>query len=130
VVTGIQGKRTFRVKVKGEEAHAGTSLRRERKDALLAAVAMIDALARAMHDAEDIVKFTVGRLEISPNAPSVVAGAATFSIDLRHPGFGSAHVAGRSHRRHLRAHAGPCTVDVVRADHRDVARISRRRSAI
>jgi N-carbamoyl-L-amino-acid hydrolase len=85
VVTGIQGKRTFRVSVTGEEAHAGTSQRRDRKDALLAATAMIQALAEALHDDEDIVKFTVGRLEVKPNAPSVVAGQAVFSIDLRHP---------------------------------------------
>ena len=85
VVTGIQGKRTFRVSVSGEDAHAGTAALRERKDALLAATAMIQALSAAMHDDEDIVKFTVGRLEIKPNAPSVVAGHALFSIDLRHP---------------------------------------------
>ena len=85
VVTGMQGKRTFRVVVKGETAHAGTSIRAERKDALLAATAVIQALAAAMHDAQDIVKFTVGRLDIKPNVPSVVAAEATFSIDLRHP---------------------------------------------
>src|SRR4051794_23629400 len=44
VVTGIQGKRTFRASVHGEEAHAGTANQHERKDALLAAVRMIHAL--------------------------------------------------------------------------------------
>jgi len=85
VVTGMQGKRTFRVTIEGEPAHAGTSLRAERKDALLAATAAIQALAAALHDREDVVKFTVGRLEVEPNAPSVVAGEVIFSIDLRHP---------------------------------------------
>lgn len=85
VVTGMQGKRTFRVAIIGKPAHAGTSLRAERKDALLAATAVIQALAAALHDPEDVVKFTVGRLEVKPNAPSVVAGEAVFSIDLRHP---------------------------------------------
>ena len=33
VVTGIQGKRTFRVDIIGEESHAGTTPRRARRDA-------------------------------------------------------------------------------------------------
>jgi N-carbamoyl-L-amino-acid hydrolase len=113
VVTGIQGKRTFRVTVRGEEAHAGTSLRRERKDALLATVSIIDALTRAMHDAEDIVKFTVGRLDVSPNAPSVVPGAVTFSIDLRHPDSDTLMALGDRIPDICADHAMPCTVEVV-----------------
>jgi hypothetical protein len=38
IVTGIQGKRTFRVRVVGEESHAGTSPRSARKDALMDSV--------------------------------------------------------------------------------------------
>jgi N-carbamoyl-L-amino-acid hydrolase len=113
VVTGIQGKRTFRVRVKGEEAHAGTSLRRERKDALLAAVNMIHALAAAMHDPEDVVKFTVGRLDIVPNAPSVVAGGATFSIDLRHPDSAVLTALGDRIPGICSKNAGPCNVEVT-----------------
>lgn len=85
VVTGIQGKRTFRITVSGEEAHAGTAPLRARKDALLAATAIIQGLSVAFADPDDIVKFTVGRIEVQPNAPSVVAGQAVFSVDLRHP---------------------------------------------
>jgi N-carbamoyl-L-amino-acid hydrolase len=113
VVTGIQGKRTFRVTVGGEEAHAGTSARRERKDALLAATAMIQALAAEMHDAEDVVKFTVGRLVVRPNAPSVVASEAVFSIDLRHPSSEVLRALGDRIAAICAAHAGPCTVDIV-----------------
>jgi N-carbamoyl-L-amino-acid hydrolase len=113
VVTGIQGKRTFRVTVRGEEAHAGTSSRRERKDALLAATAMIQALAAAIHDAEDVVKFTVGRLVVRPNAPSVVASEVTFSIDLRHPSSDVLRSLGDRIPSICAAHAGPCAADVV-----------------
>ncbi len=110
VVTGIQGKRTFRATVTGEEAHAGTSQRRDRKDALLAAATMIQALAKALHDKEDIVKFTVGRLEIKPNAPSVVAGQAVFSIDLRHPIEATLRALGDRVPEICKANAGPCSV--------------------
>ena len=81
----MQGKRTFRVRVTGEAAHAGTTPRAARRDALLAAARMILALEVATADPDDITRFTVGRLTVVPNAPSVVAEAAEFSIDLRHP---------------------------------------------
>ena len=112
VVTGIQGKRTFRVAVTGEDAHAGTAALRDRKDALLAATAMIQALSAAMHDNDDIVKFTVGRLEVKPNAPSVVAGHALFTIDLRHPVASRLRELGDRVAAVCRAHAGPCALTV------------------
>jgi N-carbamoyl-L-amino-acid hydrolase len=85
IVTGIQGKRTFRVQVDGEENHAGTSPRRARRDALVSAVGIISALQEAIWDREDIVRFTVGMLNVSPNAASVVPARVIFSVDLRHP---------------------------------------------
>jgi beta-ureidopropionase / N-carbamoyl-L-amino-acid hydrolase len=113
VVTGIHGKRTFRVIVTGEDAHAGTAIASERKDALLAATAMIQALSASMHYCDDMVKFTVGRLEIKPNAPSVVAGHALFSIDLRHPIEARLRELGDRVAGLCRENAGPCTVDVM-----------------
>jgi N-carbamoyl-L-amino-acid hydrolase len=85
IVTGIQGKRTFRVTVSGEENHAGTAPRSVRRDALVATVSILDALHAAMWDDGDITRFTVGRLNVTPNAPSVVPAKVEFSIDLRHP---------------------------------------------
>ena len=113
VVTGIQGKRTFRVTVRGEEAHAGTAGLRERKDALLAAVRMIGALDSAMREGDDVVKFTVGRLDVTPNAPSVVAGTAVFSIDLRHVDSATLAALGDRIPGICGAHAGQCSVNVV-----------------
>jgi len=114
IVTGIQGKHTFRVEVDGEAAHAGTSQRRERKDALLAATAMVQALAVEMHDEEDVTKFTVGRFEVHPNAPSVVASRVVFSIDLRHPDSGRLDALSRRVEPLCLAHRGPCAVRVSR----------------
>lgn len=84
VVTGIGGKRTYRVEVIGAPAHAGTSTRAERKDALVAAVAIVDALQKAIWDDADTVRFTIGMFTVTPNAPSVVPSHVLFSIDLRH----------------------------------------------
>jgi N-carbamoyl-L-amino-acid hydrolase len=113
VVTGIQGKHTFRVTVRGEAAHAGTSKRAERRDALLAATAMVQALAQALHDDGDIVKFTVGRFDVSPNAPSVVASEVVFSIDLRHPDTAELRRLAAQVEPLCRQHSGSCDVDVA-----------------
>ncbi len=85
VVTGIQGTRRFLIEVHGEDAHAGTTPRKRRKDALSAAVAMVAGLERLMYDEHDTVRFTVGRFVVSPNAPSVVPGHVAFTIDFRQP---------------------------------------------
>ena len=84
IVTGIGGKRTFRVEVQGEPAHAGTSARRDRRDALVSAVAIGDALQKARWDDADRVRFTIGMFTVEPNAPSVVPSRVVFAIDLRH----------------------------------------------
>jgi len=122
VVTGIQGKHTFRVEVQGEAAHAGTSQRSERKDALLAATAMVQALAAALHDLEDITRFTVGRFEVLPNAPSVVASKVVFSIDLRHPDSATLRDLSAQVTPICDAQRGPCEVTVLRLSAADSLR--------
>ncbi len=85
VVTGIQGSRWFTVTVSGDAAHAGTAPLAGRRDAMLDAVRAISALSAAMHDPADILRFTVGRMAVSPNSSNSVADRVEFSIDLRHP---------------------------------------------
>ncbi|MCE2949063.1 MAG: M20 family metallo-hydrolase [Betaproteobacteria bacterium] len=85
VVSGIQGIRRLAVSVHGEEAHAGTTPRAVRRDAVSAAVAAIAALEALLHDTDDVVRFTVGRMEVAPNSPNTVPSRVDFSIDLRHP---------------------------------------------
>jgi beta-ureidopropionase / N-carbamoyl-L-amino-acid hydrolase len=85
VVTMIQGARRFTVDVVGEEAHAGTTPRKVRKDALSAAVKIVAALEDLMRDNADIVRFTVGRFEVYPGSPNTVPGRVHFTIDFRNP---------------------------------------------
>jgi N-carbamoyl-L-amino-acid hydrolase len=85
IVSGIQGLRWFRVEVTGEAAHAGTTPRRIRQDAFVAAVRMVTTLQELLYDAADTVRFTVGRFEVAPNSPNTVPGRVLFTIDLRHP---------------------------------------------
>lgn len=85
VVTGIQGIRRFVVEVTGEEAHAGTTPRANRRDAMAAAIALISTLQAATADPEDMIRFTVGRMHVLPNSPNTIPARVTFTIDLRHP---------------------------------------------
>lgn len=117
VVTGIQGKQTFRVVVDGQEAHAGTTPRAARKDALHSAVRIIAALHALTCDEADLVRFTVGRLTVEPNAPSVVPARAAFSIDLRHPDSATLDGLAEECVALCHARAPPCDVVVERLIH-------------
>ena len=85
IVTGIQGKRTFLVEVNGEVNHVGTSPRKIRRDAFVSSVNIVKKLHEEIWDDKDIVRFTIGKFTVEPNAPSVVPSRVFFSIDLRHP---------------------------------------------
>jgi len=111
VVSGIQGSRRFRVRVRGEEGHAGTLPMQKRKDALLAATDIIGAMRLAFADEE--LKFTTGLFEVSPNVPSVVPASVLFSIDLRHPDWTTLRKAGDRVTELCEAHRGPCNAAVI-----------------
>jgi len=114
VVTGIQGKKTFSISILGEEGHAGTTPRRIRKDALASAAGIIHALHREIRDDADQVRFTVGRLTVVPNAPSVIPGRVTFSVDLRHPLQSSLEAFGKRLVEIVENSAAPCTATIER----------------
>ena len=110
VVTAIQGSRRWMIRVLGEDAHAGTTNRTRRKDALQAATRMVQALDRHFFDPEDRVRFTVGRFRVKPDAMAVVPGYAEFSIDFRHPDPEVLHKLGDQVAGICAAEAGPCEV--------------------
>ncbi len=85
VVTGIQGSRWFTVTLTGAASHAGTTPLARRRDAVQGIVRAIAALNALMHDPDDLLRFTVGRLIVEPNTSNSVASKASFTIDLRHP---------------------------------------------
>lgn len=85
VVLGAQGRRCFRVTVDGEEGHAGTVPMTDRRDALLAAARMIDAINRLAFAHQPHPVVTVGAVNVRPNSPNTIPGRTVFSIDSRHP---------------------------------------------
>ncbi len=112
VVSGIQGARWFEVTVSGESAHAGTTPLAVRRDALRETVAVIQALQELMADPEDVVRFTVAKVEVEPNTPNSIASRVTFSIDFRHPDAATLGRLGDRIARVAESAVSSCTVAI------------------
>ena len=83
-VSAIAGASRAIVKVTGMAGHAGTVPMTLRRDAAAAAAEMMLAVERQALETKDLVA-TVGRIEVRPGAPNVVAGEALFTVDMRSP---------------------------------------------
>lgn len=72
------------VTVEGEANHAGTTMPRDRKDALLAASELNLMLEKTIAEInrEDVVA-TIGKLKCFPNAASIIPGTVTMTLDVR-----------------------------------------------
>jgi N-carbamoyl-L-amino-acid hydrolase len=112
VVTAIQGLRWYTVRVSGQTAHAGTTPMRVRRDAVSAAVTMIRGLSELMVDPADVVRFTVGRFEVSPNSPNTIPDSVIFTVDFRHPDAAVLARLGDQVTPVCTANAGACAVTV------------------
>ena len=119
VVTGIQGLRWFNIEVSGKTDHAGTTPLALRKDAVRDAIAIINALTELTHDADDVTRFTVGRMLVTPNSPNSVASHVLFSVDLRHPDPARIAALGAAVEPLARKAAQHCTVKVTPTLHDD-----------
>ncbi len=115
VVTGAQGQRWYEVTVTGQEAHAGPTPMTLRRDALVAAARMIDAVNRLGHDFPPEACATVGFVESSPNSRNTIPGRVFFTVDLRHPDNATLAAMDRRLRHDFAgiAEAAGCTADVV-----------------
>jgi N-carbamoyl-L-amino-acid hydrolase len=117
VVTGIQGSRWFTVEINGKSDHAGTTPLRLRQDAVQDMVRAITALNALMHDPDDVLRFTVARIEVSPNSSNSVAERVRFSIDLRHPDRDVLLPKGDAIEGVVRAAMTTCTATVTERFH-------------
>ncbi|MEN9760173.1 MAG: hypothetical protein RL676_1324 [Pseudomonadota bacterium] len=84
VVTGGQGQKWFDLTLNGQAAHAGSTPMAGRRDALLGAARIIDALRKiATRFAPGVA--TVGELHVTPNSRNVIPGQVMMTIEIRHP---------------------------------------------
>lgn len=82
VVTAIVGIGGFRVTLRGQTNHAGTTPMGERRDALTGASRVVLALRDAALAAGDVT-VNVGRIAVRPGGTNVIPGEAVFFVDIR-----------------------------------------------
>jgi N-carbamoyl-L-amino-acid hydrolase len=114
VVTAIQGSRRYIVTTEGEEAHAGTTPRAARKDAFAAALRIAQAMYEATTDEHDMLRFTIGRVEVAPGSPNTVPGRTVFTIDMRHPDDAVLDAHEAKLKEIVAARAAPCPAHIER----------------
>ena len=83
VVDGIVAIDEYDVEIRGFANHAGTTPMPDRRNALLAAARLIEAVQEEVTRLPGRQVGTVGHLEVSPNARNVVPGRVNLSIELR-----------------------------------------------
>jgi beta-ureidopropionase / N-carbamoyl-L-amino-acid hydrolase len=98
VVTGAQGQRWYEITVTGQEAHAGPTPMPRRRDALVGAARMIDAVNRIGH-------------AHAPYACATV-GFVFFAVDFRHPEDAVLSTMDRELRQACEAAAAPIGLEV------------------
>lgn len=78
------GCHKLEIRFQGRPAHTGPTPMGERRDALLAAAAVITGVRQLVADyPEGELHTSVGRIEVEPNSPNVVPSAATIFLELR-----------------------------------------------
>lgn len=115
VVTSIVAIWNFRIRFEGVQNHAGTTRMAIRRDAGVAMVRLATRIHDTMPEAiGERSVWTIGRMSLEPNAPSIIPGAAEMNVQVRDA---DPAVLARM-ERHLRAlvaeadAAGPCRVTI------------------
>ncbi|MFO8174517.1 MAG: Zn-dependent hydrolase [Longimicrobiales bacterium] len=83
VVEGIVGIRRWNATVQGAANHAGTTPMNRRRDAMLGAAGLVEAVNRVVTSMPGSQVGTVGRIQAHPGAPNVIPGEVTLSIEIR-----------------------------------------------
>jgi N-carbamoyl-L-amino-acid hydrolase len=83
VVEGIVSIDEYEVEIRGFANHAGTTPMSERRNALLAAAKVVEAVQNVVTQEPGAQVGTVGKLQVFPDASNVVPGLVKHSIELR-----------------------------------------------
>ena len=84
VVSAIQGQTRATFRFVGQAGHAGTIPMPMRRDALVAAAALVGEVENCARLIDGVVA-TVGRLDVRPGASNVIPGAVNGTLDVRSP---------------------------------------------
>jgi N-carbamoyl-L-amino-acid hydrolase len=111
VVTGGIGFRRYAIRFEGQEAHAGPTPMRSRKDPMVAAaraIVVADDLARRTPEA----RATIGVMSVEGGSPNTVAKAIEFTLDFRHATAGGLSLMEAEFLRAARSISNDAGVDV------------------
>ncbi|MDR5860171.1 Zn-dependent hydrolase [Halomonas eurihalina] len=84
VVVGALGQKWFDLTLTGLEAHAGPTPMSLRRDAMLGAAEITQAVNRIANDHPPHGRGTVGVLQLHPGSRNVIPGQVRMTVDLRH----------------------------------------------
>ncbi|MFG6160612.1 Zn-dependent hydrolase [Halomonas sp. 1390] len=84
VVIGALGQKWFDLTLTGVEAHAGPTPMPLRKDAMMGAAEVTQAINRIANARQPHGRGTVGSMKLHPGSRNVIPGEVAMSIDLRH----------------------------------------------
>lgn len=85
IVSGAQGISWYDIVVRGTEGHAGTVPMGERRDALVAASALVSAYHQIALEYGSDTRMTVGDLRVHPGSRNTIPGRVSLSLDVRNP---------------------------------------------
>jgi beta-ureidopropionase / N-carbamoyl-L-amino-acid hydrolase len=85
VVTHANGQRWYEITLDGVESHAGPTPMVRRKDALLGAARIIEAVNGIGWAHEPNACATCGMIQSYPNSRNVIPGRVFLTVDFRHP---------------------------------------------
>lgn len=85
VVTHGQGLYWLEVTLTGKESHTGSTPMYKRRDAGLGMARVIELVHEVAMDYQPGAVGTVGHMDAYPNSRNIIAGRATFTIDIRSP---------------------------------------------
>ncbi len=85
VVTHANGQRWYEITLDGVESHAGPTPMARRKDALLGAARIIEAVNAIGWAHEPNACATCGMIQSYPNSRNVIPGRVFLTVDFRHP---------------------------------------------
>jgi len=123
IVEGIVAIDRYECVVRGTANHAGTTPMPDRRDALLAASRLVQAVNEIVTGEPGRQVGTVGRLEVTPNAPNVVPGLVRLTVELRDLSAEKiARLAGLLHARAGQiAAATRTTIELTPSSHHEAA---------
>lgn len=85
-VTDIVGMQSVTVVIAGASNHAGTTPMRLRRDVVSCFAEIASRLEQLLPDPENPESvWTIGRLDLEPNAPSIIPGRIVFDVQWRDP---------------------------------------------